>query len=473
MRCGSRTALFLSGLLAISACADVEPPPLPNVKAAQTITFASLPHKVVTDPPFTLTATASSGLPVTFDAEGVCSVADTTLTLDGAIGTCRVTAFQPGDDAYLPASDVPRTFFVLAVDDERTPQSITFPALPNKVVTDPPFTVAVTASSGLPVDLSAEGVCSVAGTTVTLDGESGACRLFARQDGDETYLPAVPVQRAFDVVAPDDAPRQIGFVLVSETGAEGARVVDATGTFVSRNDPFGDDFPGDPFPDGDGTCLVTSAEDVDPGDDPMPDSDVRGIPIDAGTPLVLRVAGTAYGELVSEGTGTYRLNGAVRPEAPLPTSDLTLDVPGATFPAIAGAPFAATPAFVLDPGIDTGAVTRDTTFAWQGSDASEAAVLLIGTDGDTAFSCVVRDDGSFSFDAGTRASLDAAGFESGALRAAGRLTIRATDVNGSDLLLGILTLSSYEGDLAAASGVPTALVRRAVHFATLRMAGRD
>lgn len=82
-----------------------------SAKLTQTITFAPLPAKTVGDAPFTVSATASSGLPVSFVASGACTVAGTTVTLTGP-GSCTVTASQAGNDSYLPAPDVARSFTV-------------------------------------------------------------------------------------------------------------------------------------------------------------------------------------------------------------------------------------------------------------------------------------------------------------------------------------------------------------------------
>jgi hypothetical protein len=81
-------------------------------KTAQQITFEALPGRLVTDGPFTVAASASSGLPVSYAASGVCGVVGSTVTLSGAVGTCTITASQAGDEVYLPASDVPRSFAV-------------------------------------------------------------------------------------------------------------------------------------------------------------------------------------------------------------------------------------------------------------------------------------------------------------------------------------------------------------------------
>ncbi len=77
----------------------------------QTITFAPLPDRTVGDPDFTVEASASSGLAVTFAAAGVCTVAGASVHLTGT-GTCTITASQPGDAAYDSAPDVSRAFMV-------------------------------------------------------------------------------------------------------------------------------------------------------------------------------------------------------------------------------------------------------------------------------------------------------------------------------------------------------------------------
>ncbi|HOT92133.1 MAG TPA: PKD domain-containing protein [Anaerolineae bacterium] len=88
-----------------------------------------------------------------------------------------------------------------AVLINRRPQTITFPALADKPYNAPPFTITATASSGLPVTFTADGVCSVQAITVTLTG-SGVCTITAHQAGDAVYAPAPDVMRAFTVAPP-------------------------------------------------------------------------------------------------------------------------------------------------------------------------------------------------------------------------------------------------------------------------------
>jgi len=78
-------------------------------KASQTITFAPLADKTYGDPDFTVSATASSGLAVSFGASGQCTVSGNTVHLTGP-GSCTITASQAGNSNYSTATDVPRTF---------------------------------------------------------------------------------------------------------------------------------------------------------------------------------------------------------------------------------------------------------------------------------------------------------------------------------------------------------------------------
>lgn len=79
----------------------------------QTISFAPLPDKVLGEPPFVVTAIASSGLPVSFAASGPCSVSGNTVSLNGT-GVCTVTAMQEGNETFNPAPSVSQSFNVLS-----------------------------------------------------------------------------------------------------------------------------------------------------------------------------------------------------------------------------------------------------------------------------------------------------------------------------------------------------------------------
>lgn len=80
---------------------------------SSTITFASLADRIYGIAPITLSATASSGLTVSFSSTtpSVCTVNSTTLTVIN-IGVCTVEASQSGNSNYLAASTVSRSFTI-------------------------------------------------------------------------------------------------------------------------------------------------------------------------------------------------------------------------------------------------------------------------------------------------------------------------------------------------------------------------
>jgi uncharacterized delta-60 repeat protein len=84
-----------------------------TIRGTQTITFDPIAGHVLGDAPFTINATASSGLPVTLTSltPGVATVSGNTVTLMAA-GTATLRASQAGDANYAPAADVERTLTV-------------------------------------------------------------------------------------------------------------------------------------------------------------------------------------------------------------------------------------------------------------------------------------------------------------------------------------------------------------------------
>ncbi|GAB3998233.1 hypothetical protein GCM10028807_45350 [Spirosoma daeguense] len=81
-------------------------------KRNQSITVNAIPAKKVGDAPFSLTATATSGLPVSFSiVSGPATLNGNTLTLTGA-GTVVIEARQTGDRVYNQASSVQQSFGV-------------------------------------------------------------------------------------------------------------------------------------------------------------------------------------------------------------------------------------------------------------------------------------------------------------------------------------------------------------------------
>jgi len=162
----------------------------------QTISFAALPSQTIGAAPFTLSATASSGLPVSFTlaATAACSLSGSKVTILAA-GTCSITASQLGNATYSAAASVTQSFTVGLL-----PQTITFGPLSDVTLGVAPFTVKATASSDLPVTFATTSVtvCSLSGSTVTIIG-MGTCSIFATQPGNTTYAAAPLVTQTFTV----------------------------------------------------------------------------------------------------------------------------------------------------------------------------------------------------------------------------------------------------------------------------------
>jgi sugar lactone lactonase YvrE len=167
-----------------------------NAVQAQTIIFGTLTNQIFGAVPFTVSATASSGLTVGFNSQttSACTVSGATVTLL-AVGTCTVQATQAGNTTYAAAIPVNQSFQVTQAS-----QTITFGTLSNQVLGTAPFAVSATASSGLAVGFASttSTVCTVSGATVTLVAV-GTCTVQATQAGNSSYSAATAVNQSFQV----------------------------------------------------------------------------------------------------------------------------------------------------------------------------------------------------------------------------------------------------------------------------------
>ncbi|HEY7837221.1 MAG TPA: choice-of-anchor Q domain-containing protein [Terriglobales bacterium] len=94
--------------------------------AAQTVTFATIPTQAFSTAPLTLTATASSGLPVSFAlVSGPATLSGASLTLTGG-GAVTVTASQAGNANYQAATAVTQSFLVSTAIVQVAPATLSF-----------------------------------------------------------------------------------------------------------------------------------------------------------------------------------------------------------------------------------------------------------------------------------------------------------------------------------------------------------
>ncbi|MBC8009635.1 MAG: hypothetical protein H7067_06025, partial [Burkholderiales bacterium] len=193
---------------------------LAGVVSPQSITFPAPANRTFGDAPFTLAATADSGLPVGFTVvSGPATLAGSLLSLTGA-GTVTVRATQPGDAVFTAAAPIDRSITLA-----RAPQTITFAALPNRRLADGAFTLAATSDAGLPVAFElVSGMATLTGAMLTPTA-LGEVVVRARQDGDTNFLPASS-ERGFHV----SVSASVLLSGLSQTYDDAPRIVTATTT---------------------------------------------------------------------------------------------------------------------------------------------------------------------------------------------------------------------------------------------------
>jgi hypothetical protein len=167
------------------------------VKDTQTITFPTIADVAADAAPFSLAATASSGLVMTYTSmtPSVCMISNGTVIVLGP-GDCSIKASQSGNANFVAAPDVITTFKVKAA------QTITFAPLVDLPYTDLDFDPAAIASSTLPVTYTTSTplVCTIVANKVHMVAP-GTCTVTANQiggvSGGLTYDAAPPVSQSF------------------------------------------------------------------------------------------------------------------------------------------------------------------------------------------------------------------------------------------------------------------------------------
>jgi len=159
----------------------------------QTVSFAPVSGLAI-GIPCTVSATASSGLPVGYSiTSGNASFSGAVLAVNDA-NPVVIRATQAGDGTYSSA------YAELTVQAARQAQAIIFAPITDKDRSEGSFILGVSASSGLPVTLTVtSGPATLSETTLTLTGEGGDVTVTATQTGNAAYYPAASVSRSFHV----------------------------------------------------------------------------------------------------------------------------------------------------------------------------------------------------------------------------------------------------------------------------------
>jgi hypothetical protein len=167
-------------------------------------------------------------------------------------GTCTVEYNQAGNANYNPAPSV--TEDVIA---QKVSQTITVTkSAPVTASDNSYFTVAATASSGLPVIYSSSGVCTNVGDTFTMTNSIGICTVQYNQPGNTNYNAAPQVTQ--DVIANEGpaitSPNSVSF----NVGIPGVFTITTTGNPTPTITQTGALPAGISFADnGDGTAVLS------------------------------------------------------------------------------------------------------------------------------------------------------------------------------------------------------------------------
>jgi hypothetical protein len=165
-------------------------PWLLSIKVSQTISFPQIATKIYGDASFSLNATSTSGLTISYISSdtNVATISGSTVTIIGA-GTCSITASQVGNTNYNAATDVVQQLTV-----NKAYQIISFPQIATIRYGDASFSLDATSTSGLTIlyTSSDTNVATISGSTVTIIG-AGTCSITASQAGDTNYNTATIV----------------------------------------------------------------------------------------------------------------------------------------------------------------------------------------------------------------------------------------------------------------------------------------
>lgn len=163
-------------------------------KADQEISIESIENKNFGDAPFTVTASADTGLPLTFSiTSGPGTITDNEVTITG-VGEIFIMVAQLGNDNYNAATQS------ISVIVAKADQDITFEALVDQTIEDEAFALSASASSGLPVNYTVtSGPATINGNMVSLNGTPGTVEITASQPGDDNYNSASEVIQTFEV----------------------------------------------------------------------------------------------------------------------------------------------------------------------------------------------------------------------------------------------------------------------------------
>ncbi len=168
-------------------------------QVSQTITFASIPSYRMDQGPITLSASASSGLAVSYS-----TTTSTICTVDPAsgivsflhVGTCSITASQAGNAQYAAATPVTQSFSITKGN-----QTITFNSIASQRMDQGPVVATATVNSGLTLTWTSTttSYCTVNTSGVITFVKPGTCSITVSQSGNADWNAATNATQSFSI----------------------------------------------------------------------------------------------------------------------------------------------------------------------------------------------------------------------------------------------------------------------------------
>ena len=150
----------------------------------QYINMPDVPKQLTINPPYTLEATSTSGLPVSFELiSGPATIEGNILTLTGETGKVSLKATQAGNDEWLAAPDVIKTFEV--IDHTAYPTEITIRRPYNETNVYLPELKTIVLSTSLQVEHA--DALHFEEVTATIDGETVELNTIYPDDPENGY----------------------------------------------------------------------------------------------------------------------------------------------------------------------------------------------------------------------------------------------------------------------------------------------
>jgi hypothetical protein len=159
-------------------------------KIAPTVTFTGAPASAGYKATFALQTTTNASTTAVLSASGVCTLSGGAVTITSGTGTCSLQATWAADSNYSSA------ILTQSTSASKIAPTATFTGAPALAAYQSKFTVATTTNASTTPAISASGVCSISGSTVTMTSGAGTCSLQAVWAADSNYSAITLTQTA-------------------------------------------------------------------------------------------------------------------------------------------------------------------------------------------------------------------------------------------------------------------------------------